>query len=220
MNGLRIRALEKLHEHTLMVFASRPGFGVGRMSGDFALRRELPQVERIPQPGTPIPFTWSTGNLEAPAETWQKRDLERNWLMHADNIADFVNVPGFGYFKDRQHVVGFQAHRFSQMPAPVEHWVLRTVDLVGVAVHDRAVAYVTAELPRMEDLRSAATRPLDDFEALGLAAIREGDDLFMRETTAGRRMLGAIRNARQCSGCHGGGRGDLLGAFSYTLTRD
>ena len=32
---------------------------------------------------------------------------------------------------------------------------------------------------------------------------------------AGRvRVLGAIRAAKQCIDCHGGGRGDLLGAFS------
>ena len=30
-------------------------------------------------------------------------------------------------------------------------------------------------------------------------------------------MLGAIRSAKQCVQCHGGQRGDLLGAFSYTL---
>ncbi len=30
-------------------------------------------------------------------------------------------------------------------------------------------------------------------------------------------MLGAVRSAKQCVKCHGGSRGDLLGAFSYTL---
>jgi hypothetical protein len=32
-------------------------------------------------------------------------------------------------------------------------------------------------------------------------------------------MLGAIRSTRQCLSCHGGNRGDLLGAFSYVFTR-
>lgn len=31
--------------------------------------------------------------------------------------------------------------------------------------------------------------------------------------------LGAIRSIEQCTKCHGGKRGDLLGAFSYSLAR-
>jgi mono/diheme cytochrome c family protein len=33
-------------------------------------------------------------------------------------------------------------------------------------------------------------------------------------------MLGAVRSTRQCVACHGGDRGDLLGAFSYALVSD
>jgi hypothetical protein len=78
------------------------------------------------------------------------------------------------------------------------------------------VAYVSANLPRMEELRDAPTRPLDPFEVVGLEALRGGKDLFARGTDKQARMLGAIRATRQCLQCHGG---DLLGAFSYTLRR-
>ena len=40
-----------------------------------------------------------------------------------------------------------------------------------------------------------------------------------RQTPDGLRILGAIRAAKQCVDCHGGERGALLGAFSYTLTQ-
>jgi hypothetical protein len=71
----------------------------------------------------------------------------------------------------------------------------------------------------MEELRDAPTRSLDPFEAEGLEALRGGKDLFVRGTDKQARMLGAIRATRQCLQCHGGDRGDLLGAFSYTLRR-
>jgi hypothetical protein len=218
---LRLRQLEQLHEHTVSVFANRPGFGVSRMQGltEYTLRRGLRTEEAIPQPGTRLTFTWSSGDLETPAPLGTG-DSGRNWQMHSASILDFVNVGGFGYLKDRQHVAGFQGHQFSEAPTPGEHWILRSVDLVGLITHDRPVVYVTANLPRMEELRNAATRPLDDFETAGLGALRGGEDLFKRDVTTGRRLLGAIRSARQCVACHGGERGELLGAFSYTLTRD
>jgi hypothetical protein len=33
-------------------------------------------------------------------------------------------------------------------------------------------------------------------------------------------MLGLARSVKQCVACHGGARGDLLGAFSYVLRRE
>jgi len=120
---------------------------------------------------------------------------------HQAGIVDFANPGGFGLVKDRQHVAGFQGHQFSKVPRSADSWVV----------------YISDHLPSMDELRAAPRRPLDDFETLGLAALRNGDDLFMRQNNEGRRLLGAIRNARRCLECHGGERGDLLGAFSYTF---
>jgi hypothetical protein len=62
--------------------------------------------------------------------------------------------------------------------------------------------------------------PLDDFEAVALTAIGRGEDMFGGESTPGLpRVLGALRSTGHCVKCHGGERGDLLGAFSYTLRR-
>src|SRR6185437_2554396 len=111
-----------------------------------------------------------------------------------------------------------QPHQFSKQPAPVRRWSLKTLDLVGLVMHDEPVAYVSANLPRMDELRRAPTRPLDAFEAAGLESLRGGEDLFVRDTPDGqRRALGAIRSGKQCLSCHEGQRGELLGAFSYTL---
>jgi mono/diheme cytochrome c family protein len=71
----------------------------------------------------------------------------------------------------------------------------------------------------MDELRQAPTRPLDDFEATSLAKLREGKDILAAESAQYLRVLGSIRSVKQCIDCHGGERGDLLGAFSYTLRR-
>ncbi len=50
-----------------------------------------------------------------------------------------------------------------------------------------------------------------------LEKLRGGEDLVVAEAGVNLRMLGAIRSARLCVDCHGGKRGDLFGAFSYSL---
>jgi hypothetical protein len=140
--------------------------------------------------------------------------------MHEAGVVDFVYPDRFGFFKDRRHVAGFQPHRFSEIPPFPTRLRLQTIDLVGLVRHEEPVAYVSDSLPSMEELREAPTRPLDPFEELGLKALRGGDTLFVRDTTGGLRALGAIRSVKQCLACHGGQRGDLLGAFSYTLQAD
>jgi hypothetical protein len=71
----------------------------------------------------------------------------------------------------------------------------------------------------MKESRKMPTRTLNAFEAGGIEKVLQGDDLFIRETTEGVRMLGAVPSTAQCVKCHGGERGDLLGAFSYSFTR-
>jgi len=88
---------------------------------------------------------------------------------------------------------------------------------VGLLLHAEPVVYVSEHLPRMDEQREAPTRPLDRFEASALEGLRRGEDILVQETAGNLRMLGAIRNAKQCIECHGGERGDLLGAFSYSL---
>jgi hypothetical protein len=153
--------------------------------------------------------------LPSPAagESWGLR------LLHREGVEDFVYPAGFGYVKDRRHVAGFQSHRFSGVPGPDEEWEVRRLELVSLLLHDRPVTYVSESLPRMDKLRGAPTRPLDGFEAAALERLRRGEYLLVADAPEGVRMLGAIRSVNPCTSCHGGERGDLLGAFSYTLRR-
>ena len=72
----------------------------------------------------------------------------------------------------------------------------------------------------MDKVHDVPTRPLDTFESCGLESLRQGEDLFIGGTASELRMLGAVRSIKQCLDCHGGERGDLLGAFSYSLRRE
>jgi len=214
----RNASLREIHEDAVRTFVDQPGFGVARMIrvSEESLKHEEPP---IPQPGTPSASPW------LPEELARKQPAESNTLdnllsLHRGSVLDFVNFAGFGYIKDRQHVAGFQEHRVSQPPTPERPWTLQTLDLVGLWLHEKPIAYISKDLPRMKELRAAPTRELDDFETAGLLALQRGDDLFVRERGPERRLLGAIRAARQCLSCHEAERGDLLGAFSYRMTQD
>jgi hypothetical protein len=80
--------------------------------------------------------------------------------------------------------------------------------------------YVSENLPRMEELKSAPTRNLSAFEQDGLKALRGGEDLVVDSHLNQIRMVGSIRATKACMKCHEVNRGELLGAFSYLLQRD
>ncbi len=214
VSSLRVYRLKMLHEDRVSLFVNSPGFGVGRF-----LRPSVGSLriwnERRPISQTGEALIWSPGEFEVQGEFATNEGLIN---MHDKGVVDFAYPAGFGYAKDRRHVAGFISHQFAQAPT-TETWQLQRLDLVGLLLHDNPVAYVSEHLPRMNELREAPTRELDLFEAVGLQVLRQGEDLFVRGTEEKVRMLGALRAAKQCVTCHGGQRGDLLGAFSYTLRR-
>ena len=212
----RSRHLQALHENTVDVFMNSPGFGMGRMTyvSQSAVEQGLRNDPPIPNPGDP-PTLLSPGEWEQNIAPTEQASLGS---MHSASLRDFIHPGGFGYVKDRSYVLGFQSHRFSQVPE-VKNWKVHTVELVGLLFHDEPVAYVSKHLPRMDELRKAPTRKLDSFEVAGLTELRKGEDTFIAGQQRELRMLGAVRAVQQCAKCHGSERGDLLGAFSYTLRR-
>jgi hypothetical protein len=139
--------------------------------------------------------------------------------LHEASLDGFLWPRTFGYVKDRRHVAGFIAHQFTHVPDRWNDPKLQTLDLIGLLLHDEPVAYVSADLPNMDELRQAPTRPLNRIEAVGLASLQQGEDFFIQQKGDTTWMIGSIRSTKQCIACHGGQRGDLLGAFSYTLAR-
>jgi hypothetical protein len=211
---LRTYQLRRLHEGTTDAFVNSPGFGVMRMMpGPTAesLKDRSDRPETPSQPGSPS--VWGQGE---PFELSPPADRESLAGLHTGGLLDFVNPQGWGYVQRRDRVAGFLPHRFSKVPE-AETWTVQRVELVGLLKHPEPVVYLSDRLPAMAELRDAPTRPLDAFETAGLEEVRRGDDGFAARRGDAARFVGGIRSARQCVECHGGERGDLLGAFSYTL---
>ena len=213
LDGRRARQLKQLHERMVWQFVDNPGFGVRRMFYPSEARLAS-SLRTEPVPAQPGLHATSTGPPDEPDP--HPVDGALGPLLD-DSIVDFVNPQGFGLFKSRRRVAGFESHRFSRIPASRNRWQVRTLDLVSLLRHDPPAVYVSDHLPSMERLGETPTRSPDRFEALGLDALRRGEDILTAEGGRGVRMLGAIRSNGRCLDCHGGERGDLLGAFSYTL---
>jgi hypothetical protein len=143
--------------------------------------------------------------------------------LHENGFVDFVNAPGFGYVKDRDHVAGFQPHQFHEVPTyqskekDRNQWRVQRLELVSLLKFEAPAVYLSEHLPRMDELAGAKTRPLDDFEKRALHALQQGADLEFAFSPTRVRMLGSVRCLQQCAKCHQANRGDLLGAFSYLL---
>ncbi len=214
---MREMALRNLHNQRMEKFVNSSGFGVRRIiSRPTEERLKLPnEAKAMPQPGTLDEIQWSESAIAIEPRGEHEEGLVK---LHLGGIVDFVNPAGFGYVSEDKQLFGFQPHHFHKVPKAAA-WQVRTVELVSLQLHDQPRVYVTKHLPRMQQIREVPTRSLDQFESTGLSKLEEGEDLFVRTAPQGMRMLGALRSIDQCMKCHGGERGDLLGAFSYSLTR-
>ena len=198
----------ELHNNHVRTFSMLPGVGQMRMSSHI---RKVTLPEPIPQPGVLRDDIHPTGDALPDATSADFFDF------HAGSLVSFVNFKGFGYLRSRREVAGFVPHAFQHMPAPKPPYKLERLELVGLVRHPEPAVYVSEFLPRMAELDAVTTRPADGFETASLAKLAAGVDLVATITGSKVRLLGAVRNMAACVECHGGQRGDLLGAFSYRL---
>jgi hypothetical protein len=228
---VRQSTLRHLHRDSVFDFINSPGFGVSRRIAPSRESIVLLEAEPIPQPPAEYVPTvrspadsGSDGPVAATAADNDKASPSRLVDLHQNGYVDFVNPTGFGYVKDREHVVGFQTHQFRAMPKYESNdkqarWQVQRLELVSLLKFDEPAVYLSDHLPRMDELRDATTRPLDEFEKRGLNALRAGKNLEFEQSSNRVRMLGSIRSLQQCTKCHHVNRGELLGAFSYVLKR-
>lgn len=219
----REMALRRLHNNQFLDFIDEAGFGFRRgirPGGNVILRSDKEyELNTVPIPQLQVTqFDHSPLMPESAADLFWTRTHFQD--VHRDSIVDFVQSAYFGYQKDRQHVAGFKPHAFSERPTMPDCYVVNRIELIGVLMHQQPVVYLSDHLPRMEDLKQAKTRELDDFERKALEQFRSGRDLVFQEHASGIRMVGAIRSVNQCTTCHGSQRGQLLGAFSYQIGRE
>lgn len=210
----RAAALYRLHEHFEREFADSPGFGVRRHISTRHYVR-LPDIESVPLSAGARggPSANGASYVHSPA-----RPVDSfNDMIH-ESVIDFAHPETLGYIRDRSHVAGFQPHHFTRMPeVPSDTWQITRLELVSLLKFDTPAVYLSENLPRMDELAAAPTRPLDDFEVRALKAVRGGQELVTDESPERLRLFGAIRAFKACVKCHHGDEGELLGAFTYEL---
>jgi hypothetical protein len=208
-----------MHAGAVQQFVNSPGFGVGRRLTPtpelFEAQEKLhgDSPDAIPQPSHPY---YSSEPASGPVQVAGAEFAE----VHDTNAVEFLDPFDFGYIRDRQHVAGFQSHHFRRPAQEPRLWKVQRLELVGLLKYDEPVVYLSENLPRMDELRDAPTRPLDAFEQEALNALRRGEDLMVQDGSERMRVLGSLRAVDQCIRCHQVERGELLGAFSYKLVRD
>jgi hypothetical protein len=213
-----VHTLADIHANYVVEFISHPGFGLGRWiawnpgewvelladgsSGETAVDQVLPERAAIP----------------AGAE-------ERATGLHYDERHQRLRRGDGEPVEVREHV-----------------WVVRDMQLVSLLKPNSPAVYlpasVGAHLPKevritqgpdgkevsrevwqpVQAAPAVPTRALDRFEVEGLVQLRRGAGLVVRTTPEEMRLLGAVRARKQCLACYGCKEGDLLGAFTYTLT--
>jgi len=213
--GERVDPCKWLYEKSFDLFVMSGDFGfVGDLTDPWMEFDWDKRVEEriIPQPNLRDHPAWSLGDPGRPISL----DSRSQTQLLNDTIMKFATD---GHARDRHRVAGYRPHFFVSVPRNPVGWRVQSIELVSLLLHPEPVVYVSKELPRLRKLREGPTRPLDEFETYALSRIRQGDYLVTSPTSEGTsaRMLGAIYNLKQCVKCHGGERGDLLGAFSYDL---
>jgi hypothetical protein len=231
-NGFRYRGLAALHDDVSDEFVRAIGFGIERMP---TVTRMIDIPNRTEAASLPAPSTESYPSadpqLVAPQAAVARPTKAQAYATHQSAEQEFLDRERMGYVESREHTVGFEPHAFVKAAQfrdenkteyrgnwPVNSdWKIARLELVSVIKHDPPVAYVSKDLPKMDELKDAPTRSLDAFELGALSKLRRDDDVVVEESAGGVRMLGALRAGTDCLTCHRGARGDLLGAFSYEL---
>lgn len=214
--------LERLHNRMYDDFVLASGFGESRMQRVRQEYIELPLPSPLQAPGT-IPYESPLPGQGIPLAS-EVPEGSALLQMHQEGLESFLDQSRIGFVRDRDHVAGFQSHAFAIVPettAGTESskttWQIARLELISLLKHKTPVAYVSRDLPNMEELKTAAIRPLDTFETSSLKKLRTAEDLVIDEQPRFIRMIGSVRAGNDCLACHNVQRGELLGAFSYEL---
>jgi hypothetical protein len=160
----------------------------------------------LTKPAEPMPPTYCRSVEPAPKHDDPFTGPHR---VHDLTVTQFVGESGFGIVR--------MAVWKNDRGIRVSSQSIDRVELVSLLTDYQPSVYVLDEMATPPLAREAKRRPLDEFERLGLDAVRRGDELvWTREAPT--RMFGAIRATADCLKCHANTKeGDLLGAFTYYL---
>ena len=221
----RKHQLARLHSYQYVLFVQTMGFGVFRMIPLTPQSLRRPPLRDI-RWGELVKtdFGGERGTWRAFGMPYESKGLE---CLHMASRYDFLDPDGFGVaIETPLKVTGFVEHAFHYPPTSdlgdSSQWTILRLELVSLLKFAEPRIYVLDHLPRMDQLSSdnAPTRPLDAFESEALAKLWRDEDIVVKNEGSAYRMLGSLRAAKQCLDCHGVQRGELLGAFSYSLRHE
>lgn len=224
----RTDMLRLLHEQTAFEFSMAQGFGPSRMIAVEPRAENLLETDSglipldAPENNGPLAAANDGGSVPIEKKPGATTAPARNVLesLHWIGRDDFLNPDRFGYIQDRDHVAGFESHRFTALPVGQNQawqasWRLARLELIGLLKYDKPKAYVSKYLPRLKELGDAATRDVDAFESQALARLRTQEDVVIDQRSDRIRMVGSLRAGTSCIECHEVRRGELLGALTY-----
>jgi hypothetical protein len=195
-NLLMIMAMH-LHSEAYERFIRQKGFGMSRMMPTLSVvKREWKKPD------------WTSEELaKGQGDVKGAKDLS---LLHMTNVNIFLDS-NTKTEKERNAV-------FKGQPKKEYLWEIKSLDLVGLIMHETPMVYISEKLPMMKDLAHRPTREMDVFEMEGLEELMAGKDMYIRAKDETIRVLGPVRASKACLKCHSDAKdGDMLGAFSYTL---
>jgi hypothetical protein len=190
--------LKWLHRTSVEIFIDRPGFGMRR------LEMPLQDVVTPPKP-TSDSAGLNQGN-ESGYKGRAKLDAAIGMLANKNArdshfaIQDLIN------------------NRWRSIPVDGEVWSVRSLQLVGLVKNRKPVVYESNRMPGMKDVKDLPTRDLNIFETRALDSILAGEHYVAEQTGKEIRMLAPIFAGNRCLSCHDQ-KGQMLGAFTYTLER-
>jgi hypothetical protein len=152
--------------------------------------------------------------------SWSRDELEKESPLSKARDFDLIHRGSLKLFADSNTVPPKKRATWNTDEKAVKEklWELKSLDLIGVAMSDTPVVYMSEKIPEMKDLATKPTRPMDAFERKGLEHLLKGEGIYVRGKGDTLRVLGPIRAATACLRCHHDSKeGDLLGAFSYTM---
>ncbi len=218
-------------EHILALnYLSQPIAQPTILKSEHTLSSESGSIDDFPTSPNVVGTDWKADKSSEPNGKHLIGFPHREALEYLHNSAydDFVFERGWGFVRSPKEVAGFLPHRVSRVPElwmKVDHvmtnvneaWSLSSLELIGLWKSSEPVVYVSKNLPQMEEIRTASTRKLTDFEAASVQRLTQGEQLVVNFEKGGIRMVGALRAHKDCMQCHSVQRGTVLGAFSYTL---
>jgi hypothetical protein len=225
MRAYRRDQFKRLHDYHYELFVRSTGFGVGRMPllGLGRLRR--PSLRDIRFDDTAVDKAGVESDIPPDFLPSEKSYTVED--LHKVSRKDFLSPIFWGaVIEPPLKVSGFVEHGFHVPPTAtlkdVSTWTIERLELVSLLRFGEPRVYVLDHLPRMDQLSSdnVPTRSLDSFESKSLAQLWADEDVVVSHERNEYRMLGSLRAARQCLECHSVQRGELLGAFSYSLRRN